>query len=378
MTNISTKGTILVVDDVLDNIKVLLELLTSSGYRVLVAKNGPAALEKANFARPDLILLDVMMLGMDGFETCQHLKSQVGVCDIPVIFMTALADVQDKIRGFSVGAVDYITKPIQIEEVLVRVETHLNLRRLRQQLEQELQVRRHYVVELEKRITELNIFSHTLAHDLKNPLSAILGFSELLLMEYNEKKGGDMEYIEAIQQSGQKMLEIIESLLLLAGVSSQKIELDSVDMRQILIQVTQHRLSDVLKEFQGELRMPEVWLPAVGYSPWIEEVWANYLSNGLKYGGKPPRLQLGCEPWEDRQVRFWVKDNGEGLSSAECGQLFVPFMRLHKGHTEGHGLGLSVVQQIIGQLGGQVGVESELGQGCLFYFTLPTRELMTV
>jgi signal transduction histidine kinase len=112
---------------------------------------------------------------------------------------------------------------------------------------------------------------------------------------------------------------------------------------------------------------------ALGYGPWVEEVWVNYLSNALKYGGRPPRVKLGATPQSDGKVRFWVRDNGPGLASGAQDRLFTPFTRLDRGRVAGHGLGLSIVRRIVEKLGGQVGVESEEGAGSVFWFTLRSR-----
>ncbi|NEP02589.1 MAG: response regulator, partial [Symploca sp. SIO2E9] len=129
------KGDILIVDDNHTNLGVLFDFLTNSGFKVLVAQDGESALQKAEFANPDLILLDIMMPGIDGFETCRRLKAKASTRNIPVIFMTALSDTDDKVKGFSFGAVDYVTKPVQQEEVRARVTTHLTLRKLQKRLE---------------------------------------------------------------------------------------------------------------------------------------------------------------------------------------------------------------------------------------------------
>jgi len=324
---------------------------------------------------PDLILLDVMMPGFSGFEVCKALKSNENTKDIPIIFMTALSDTVDKVKGFSLGAVDYITKPIQHEEVLARVTTHLKLRKLQQQLEEELQVRKEYAVKLEKRNTELNAFARTVAHDLKNPLTGVMGLSERLLeMCSSDTLPTDnaRTYLQLIAQSGQKMVDIINALLLLARASEQdKVKTQPLSMSRIITQVIEKRLFYMIRDFQGKIHLPETWPIALGYAPWVEEIWANYLSNGLKYGGQPPHLALGADTQNDGMIRFWVRDNGPGLSIEAQAKLFTPFMRLHKHRADGHGLGLSIVQQVVEKLRGQVGVESSEGLGSVFYFTLP-------
>ena len=168
------------------------------------------------------------------------------------------------------------------------------------------------------------------------------------------------------------MLSIIDALLLLAGVRNMEIEPAPIDMSGIIFEV-QHRLAHMIDEYEPKVIVSHDWPVALGFAPWIEEVWANYLSNALKYGGRPPRLELGATLQDDRMIRFWVKDNGDGLSQDEQSRLFTLFTRLKRGGTKGHGLGLSIVQRIVSKLGGEVGVESRgvPGEGSVFYFTLP-------
>jgi signal transduction histidine kinase len=148
-----------------------------------------------------------------------------------------------------------------------------------------------------------------------------------------------------------------------------------------IVTAAQDRLADLIIACQGEIILPPVWPMAVGYAPWIEEVWVNYLSNALKYGGNPPQIELGfdvakeaVDQFPNFQIRFWVRDNGPGLTPEEQGRLFTPFTRLDQVRAKGHGLGLSIVRRIVEKLGGQVGVESEVGWGSTFWFTLPGRD----
>jgi len=155
LDDIQQAATILIVDDKPANLGVLEHALREQGYTILVARDGESGLAKAQYAHPDLILLDVMMPGIDGFETCRHLKANEATKDIPVIFMTALSDTVDKVRGFEAGGVDYVTKPLQHAEVLARVQTHLALRNIRQSLEVEIAVRKHAEEVLQQRNNEL-------------------------------------------------------------------------------------------------------------------------------------------------------------------------------------------------------------------------------
>jgi signal transduction histidine kinase len=150
--------------------------------------------------------------------------------------------------------------------------------------------------------------------------------------------------------------------------------MEPVDMESAVRESLQ-RMVEMIESHQAEIVMPETWPAVLGYGPWIEEVWANYVNNAIKYGGRPPRVELGAEELPDGRVRFWVRDNGSGLSSEEQGRLFRPFTRLDQAHTKGHGLGLSIVRRIVEKLGGQVGVESEEGKGSVFSFTLPGSEV---
>lgn len=364
------RGTLLVVDDLPDNIKVLLEFLSKANFRVLMAKNGSQGIEMAKDALPDLILLDIMMPDMTGFEVCQVLKSQPLTQDIPVIFITALTDTTNKIQGFELGGADYITKPFQQKEVVARVSAHINLYQLQRRFKEHAQ-------ELKRRNQELDAFAHTVAHDLKNPLGGVIGITEVMMQRCFANSSLPIaekcrENLSFVLRAGYQMNSIIESILLLAGVSrQQEITIQVLEMSDIFQQVLQD-LKPMFTDYQGEVQGPQLWPQVKGYAPWIREVWSNYLSNALKYGGKPPRIEVGATVLEDeKMVQFWIDDNGPGLSPEDQSSLFIPFTRLHTNRAQGHGLGLSIIQKIVEKLGGQVGVESMLGQGSRFYFTLP-------
>jgi signal transduction histidine kinase len=371
MADQDEKGIVLLVDDHPPNIGVLLDYLSEAGLKVLVAQDGASALEQVAYAPPDIILLDVMMPGIDGFETCRRLKTDPATASIPVLFMTALSDTVDKVKGFEIGAVDYITKPIQHEEVLARVTAHLTIRHLQQRLETKNAQLAAEIAERQKLIEELDAYAHTVAHDLRNPLSCIIAHAESLREPWLTA-AENRRAIQTILSSSAQMNNIIEALLLLAKTRQTEIEGWPLEMAKIIAQA-QQRLAALTAERQAELIMPESWPTAIGHELWIEEVWANYLENGLKYGGQPPRLELGAETLASGFIRFWVRDNGLGLSPEAQARLFTPFTQLSRTQTPGYGLGLSIVQRIVEKLGGQVGVESEgvPGKGCLFSFTLP-------
>jgi signal transduction histidine kinase len=367
----SYQGTLLIVDDKPTNLKMLFTYLRSLNFKVLVAQNGSEALVRVARAHPDIILLDVMMPEMDGFETCRRLKASNKTCDIPVIFMTARTETVDKVKGFELGAVDYITKPVQQEEVLARVNAHLKLRKLQKQLEKKNIELEKKNIELQDQNDELEAFSHTVAHDLKNPLNSINGYLDYILEDFSSDLESEvLEVLQNVKQAGSKMVNIIDALLLLASSRHLNVAMEPLNMGEIVTHV-QRRLSYMIDEYQGDIIMPSDWLTARGYAPWIEEVWTNYISNGLKYGGRPPLLKLGASSEANGYIRFWVHDNGQGISHDDQSSLFVPFTRIGQARVEGHGLGLSIVQRIVEKSGGEVGVESQVGEGSRFYFTLP-------
>lgn len=363
MENSSQKATILVVDDNLENLRILIQLLQDQGYRVRPVPNGKYALKSAQKEPPDLILLDITMPEMDGYEVCRRLKADERSRDIPVIFISALDEGLDKATAFSVGGIDYITKPFQAEELYARIHTHLTLYQMRKTLQLKNQI-------LQKQNAELDAFAHTVAHDLQNPISVIMAYAQLLSQNADSYQAKDLASIgQGCYTSAKKANNIVQNLLLLASVRKEEVQQQPIDMAGIVAQVLD-RLNNIITASQAELILPKSWPMVHGYGPWIEEVWINYVSNGLKYGGQTPRLELGATSQADDLVQFWVQDNGPGLSSAEQALLFTEFTRLDKAQVKGHGLGLSIVRRIMDKLDGQAGVESEPGQGSRFFFTL--------
>ena len=372
------RGDILIVDDALPNLRLLSRMLKNNNYQVRGISNSAMVTTVVNAEPPDLILLDISMPGQNGYEVCRSLKADEKSQDIPVIFISALDDVLDKVQAFSVGGVDYITKPFQVEEVLARVETHLTIRILQKQLKtqvEDLQTMTNNLMiankELQASNDELNAFAHTVAHDLKNPLASTLLSMDLLerfiQLDMQEKA---KNAVDSIREGGNKLTNIIDELLLLASVRKETVEKASLDMGEIVEQAVD-RLNMMFLKSDAKINMPDTWPVAVGYAPWVEEVWVNYISNGIKYGGEPPYLVCGATVQENGMIRFWMKDNGDGISDEVVGTLFTEFTRLGRTRAQGHGLGLSIVKRIIEKLDGEVGLESQVGEGSTFFFTLP-------
>jgi PAS domain S-box-containing protein len=232
---------------------------------------------------------------------------------------------------------------------------------------------RIYANDLESRNVELDAFAHTVAHDLKAPLATLTGYGELIETAYETLNPQQVQgAAKTMAKISRKMGRIVDELLLMTRLESEALVVDPMDMGEIVMEACE-RLRQELESADAALVLPEAWPVVLGYEPWVEEVWVNYISNAIKYGGRPPRIELGFSYEDSNHVRFWVQDNGEGLSPAEQARLFVPFERLEQIRIQGTGLGLSIARRIIERLSGEVGVESPgvPGEGSRFYFILP-------
>ncbi len=326
-----------------------------TGFTVLgEAQDGLQAIELVQTLHPDVVLMDIEMPRMNGIEATQHISEHDPT---PVVILSAFESPELVKKASEVGAGAYLVKPPNARELergitiaLARFKDMQELRQLNQ---------------------DLDAFAHTTAHELQTPLSLIRGYTEILQSEITSPEE-HREYLDIVIRNTHKMSNIIHELLLLTGVRKIKVEATPLNMKNIVAEA-QQRLVHLIQTHQAEITLPQRWPKAMGYPPWIEEVWTNYLSNGIKYGGKPPRLQLGATEEPDGVIKFWVRDSGLGLNQKEQLKLFTPFTRLEQIQTVGYGLGLSIVRRIVEKLGGQVGVESEgiPGKGSLFYFTLP-------
>ena len=341
-------------------------LLEEAGYTVVgTATNGREAIETTQFTQPDVVLMDIRMPDMDGIAATQHIYDQHPT---PVVVLSAYETPELVKRASAAGVGAYLIKPPNVREIeraitvaMARFDDLLELRRLN--------------AELEARNTDLDNFAQTVAHDLKGPLAPLVGFAETLAMDYTTTMDSEgLFYLQKIVDIGRKMGNVVDELLLLAELRAEDTPVEPLDMAAIVTEA-QQRLAHLIREQQAEIILLEPWPTALGYGPWVEEVWVNYLSNGLKYGGKPeefiaPRLELGARAQPDGTVRFWVSDNGPGITPEKQAELFVPRTQFQV-RAKGHGLGLSIVQNIVAKLSGQVGVESQVGAGSTFWFTLP-------
>ncbi len=247
--------------------------------------------------------------------------------------------------------------------------------------EEELkQTNKRLLSEIEKRerlIDELDAFAHTVAHDLRNSLGSIFSASEIMeeIIKQNDKNLL-FELTNLINDSAGKSIQITHELLLLATTDKQDIDIQRLNMNEILSH-SLRQLAELIKKSEAKIISPSKWPESIGYSPWVEEIWTNYISNAIKYGGIPPTVEIGARELTNGEVMFWVKDNGIGLTLEDQKKLFKNFVRLDPRRADGYGLGLTIVKKITEKLNGKVGIESQgNGDGSRFYFTLPAPEKM--
>ena len=372
---------ILYMEDDVGLARLFQKKLRRAGYVVDIARDGKEGLEMYNSGDYDVVATDQAMPIHSGLQVLGMLAAQESLP--PTIMVTGAGNEQTAVEAMKLGASDYIVKDVDggyLDLLPAVIERVLQQRRLLEEKQQAEEALRQYTLELEAQNEELDAFAHTVAHDLKGSLSHMVGYAEVLAQDHASLAEQDLrKYLRTIAQSGKKTSRIIDALLLLASVRKVgDVESGPIDMGSIVAEVPE-RLRGLIEEHLPEIIIPGTWPVAAGYGPWVEEVWLNYLSNAIKYGGRPPRIELGAtvpkEP--DEQIRFWVRDNGPGLTPEDQARLFAPFTRLGRIRAKGHGLGLSIVQRIMNKLGGRAGIESEIGVGSTFYFTLPRRPSQT-
>lgn len=239
-------------------------------------------------------------------------------------------------------------------------------------IKEDITQRKAAEAERENLIAELDAFAHTVAHDIQAPLQIVYGFAEML-REQDATLDEQVRQLTLrhVAQNTLKISSIVSELLLLARVrQDEDVPRGILDM-DALVGDALRRITHLSEQYKPTFSLPDQWPGAMGYGPWIEEVWVNYLSNAIKYGGRPPQITVRAEPQPDGLIRFEVRDNGPGIPPDDVGQLFKPFTRLNGLRMSGEGLGLSITRRIVERLGGQVGVDSQIGQGSAFWFTLP-------
>ncbi|NJL02012.1 MAG: response regulator [Spirulinaceae cyanobacterium RM2_2_10] len=404
---VNRRPRILVVDDLPDNLRLLAILLNEQGYEIRLAPSGAMALSSLSHFQPDLILLDIMMPEMDGYEVCQRLKADECHRAIPIIFLSALDSAADKVRGFQLGAADYLTKPFQSEEAIARIEHQLTLQRLQQQvtaqrdqlqaqnerLQLEVQARQAAQEAAESALAIRSQFLANMSHELRSPLNAITGFTQLLL-SYPQLNPDQIRYLQIIQRSSNHLLSLIEDVLNFSKLEAGSMVLvpDACDLSQLLDTLA------AMFQLQADQRGVTLTVSTATGVPrhiFVDEqklnaVLINLLSNAIKFTDHGRvTLSVECETPTTNTAKncrlcFSVSDTGSGIAQEDLAIIFKAFVQTKAGQqtAQGTGLGLAISQEMVKLLGGQIEVESELGCGTRFSFVIPvslqTAQVVTI
>lgn len=357
---------ILAIDDNPNNLLVLCGMLKERGYRVRPATSGRFGLEAAESLPPDLILLDVNMPDMDGYEVCRELKKRDALRQIPVIFLSALGESVDKLRAFESGGFDYITKPFKIEEVVARIDTHVTIRRLRQDLE-------HRYAELQEAERLREKLIHLIIHDLRNPQAVVVsGLDFVLHVMRSQQDPTALELLEAAFRQASLVNRMIDDLLDIARFEGNKMP----------VKPRRHGIAAIVEEAQASvvLRGRQLALDLAGApaeaefdGDLVRRVLTNLLGNAAKFTPDDGSILLAVKQTPDG-LRFEVRDDGPGIPAEYQERIFEKFGQVEnaqpvKGRSSG--LGLTFCRLAVEAQGGRIGVESDAGQGSLFWFTLP-------
>lgn len=356
---------ILIVDDTPANLELLAGMLQQRGYEPRPVLSGRRALSAARTDPPDLILLDVRMPEMSGLEVCAELKADAALRDIPVIFITALAETEDKVKAFALGAVDYVTKPFQLEEVLARVNVHLELRRQQRALEEA----NGELARLEQRRDSL---VHMLVHDLRSPLQAVLGGLELARMDHAPQEPED--YMLEVERSVRGLVDMVSCVLDVSRLESEQMPLERTAVDVIaLAHATVRKLESLRGRRTIAVEAPAALPPTAADARLLSRILQNLLANALKF--TDPRhgvITIRIDAVPDG-IRTTVADNGPGIAAEFRERVFDKFKQVEarqQGHVLSSGLGLTFCKLAVEAHGGRIGLESELGQGSAFWFEL--------
>ena len=402
-------GNILIVDDTPENLQILSATLSERGYKVRGVVKGQMALRAAKSAPPDLILLDIIMPEMDGYEVCSQLKADPKTREIPVIFISALDEVLDKIKAFTVGGVDYITKPFQVAEVLARVEHQLTILRLshqlreqNQQLQQEIQERLKAEKAAEAASQAKSEFLANMSHELRTPLNAILGFTQVMSRDL-QLSTEQREYLRIINRSGEHLLDLINDILDLSKIEAGLSTLyeSSFDLYRLLDSLEEMlQIKAEQKNLQLIFNVPSSVPHYIKTDPKkLRICLINLLGNAIKFtdnGTVTLRVFTGLETEETDKgnslsklctssssqslfpntLHFEVEDTGSGIAPAEMAGLFDAFVQTETGRkfAEGTGLGLAITRKFVQLMGGEIQISSVLGEGAIFKFDIKIDE----
>ncbi len=361
-------GLVLVVDDDWRNRKLLRDMLQFRGHEVVEAADGHGAIEQAVKTKPDVILLDVLMPDMNGFEACSALRAIPELAATPILFITALADREYRLKGIECGANDFLTKPIDSRDVMLRVRNAITMNRLYVQL-QRTNAELREVEQLRDRLIRW------IVHDMKAPIGGISGYLELLLMDARDKLGAEqIQYIEEALRSAKRLINMANTLLDIGRLEEKQmpLKLEPADVAALARDAAEE-LGGIAGEKCVRVEVPREQAWAMADAEVVRRVITNLLDNALRatpHGGAV-KLRVGRE---GDAVRFEVEDNGPGIPEAYRHRVFEKFgMAGIAGEKKPYstGLGLHFSKLALETMGGRIGVVSQEGRGSTFWFTLP-------
>jgi two-component system, sensor histidine kinase and response regulator len=383
---LAARSIILIVDDVPGNLEILGSLLSGAGFRISVATNGARAINVATTKPPDLILMDVSMPEMDGFEACRKLKANPATAEIPIIFLTAHSGENEIVQGFEAGGIDYVTKPFKAPELLARILTHLELKQSRERIVQQ----NRELLEMNERLArseeELRILNSTkdkffsiLAHDLKNPVASFFQVTELMITD-----GDDLDektrkiFLKDLNKSASNLRDLLNNILTWARAQTGSI--DFSPSRQHLSPIARWALSllsmnAAQKNITIQMNIGDEVLAYVDQNM-ASTVFRNLLSNAIKFTPEGGTIVISAEERGDL-LAVSISDTGMGITSSDLGKLFridVSHSTIGTGNEKGTGLGLILCREFVQKHGGEIVAHSEVRKGSTFTFTLPMRE----
>jgi signal transduction histidine kinase len=372
----SQKSLILIVDDHPHNLQVLGNILKKEGYSPALAQNGVQALDFVKKKLPDLILLDIMMPKMDGFEVCRQLKQEPATKDIPVIFLTAKTEKEDVIEGLKLGAVDYVTKPFNHRELMARLNTHLELKAAKQLIVLQKEQLNKKVEELKQtNATKDKLFS-IISHDLINLFNALLGFSEELLINDNLDPEGRKD-IQVIQQSSKQGYNLLKNLLEWAKSQTGKTAFQPTKVNlKAIVAINIEFLRNNAESKNITILSDILETSVFADENMLDTVLKNLLSNAIKFTPANGTVAISSEE-KDTEVEISISDTGIGIKPEDIDKLFkieVSHTTIGTGKEKGTGLGLILCKELVEKNGGSIWVECEEGKGSRFYIRLPSQE----
>ncbi|MEQ9310570.1 MAG: hybrid sensor histidine kinase/response regulator [Balneolaceae bacterium] len=370
---------VLIVDDTEANIKLLSHVLREAGFSPIVAFNGTDAIELIKGRKPDLVLLDIMMPDMTGYEVCKAVNKEEELKSIPIIFLSALSETSDKVEGFEVGGVDYITKPYQKDEVLARIRTHLFLSKLQKERDERIEILRKTEIELREINSKKDQLVRIVSHDIKNPLTGIVGLANLIKENPDLPKDEVSNMLSAMEQSGKKLMDMVEKVLDNENHSKSKDELKLTegfleDLVEKVISVNKPKamLKGITLNLINKITVNKVKLEHTK----IEIALNNLISNALKFTTSNGQVELFVSSTQHK-ILFRVQDSGIGIPENLVSNIFGS-ESYKKGTSKlgtdgeiGTGLGLDVVEKYVNIHNGKVWVESKEGVGTTFFIEIP-------